>query len=260
MRHFKALLVPVAFVWAILTGSVDADAKPPTPPAPPPPPPSASASASASAPAPPSAPAPRSTAAAPAASGDAQSLPPPPPPPPAAQPPYGQPAYGQPPYGQPGYPPPGYPNPYPQKELKEEIPYVEGGLVPEGYHLETKVRKAPVITGSVLFGTGYIISAGIASSAISGGDSEVASLFVPMAGPFIFLGQLDFRGEFAALGYIFIGLPLIIDGLAQTAGVITLIAGVASPKKVWVFGPGEAQDTRPHIGFAGNRVVVQGRF
>lgn len=111
-----------------------------------------------------------------------------------------------------------------------------------------------------MLGSGYVPSFIGAVTAVSNGDTELAPLFVPVAGPFITLGTLDFGGDFGGLAFIIVGVPLVLDGLLQTAGAITLIAGIASPKKVLVLGPPAAQDTTPHIGVAGNRLVIEGRF
>jgi hypothetical protein len=141
------------------------------------------------------------------------------------------------------------------------MPYREDKPIPPGYHVESKMRTGLVIGGSVMLGAGYLISAGIAASAIDDGNSgELAPLFVPVVGPFITLGTLDFSGDFGSLAFIVIGLPLIIDGLVQTAGTIMLVTGLAAPKTVVKRDGSAATDTTPRLRFGGDRILLEGRF
>jgi hypothetical protein len=138
--------------------------------------------------------------------------------------------------------------------------YREDTPIPPGYHVETKMRTGLVIGGSVMFGTGYLISAAIGASAIEGGSSELAPLFVPVVGPFITLGTFDFDGDFGGLAFTIIGIPLILDGLVQTGGIIMLIAGLASPKTILKRDGSAATDTTPRLRFGGDRILLEGRF
>lgn len=154
-----------------------------------------------------------------------------PPPPPGGyyygQPPYGAPPppYGQPPYGQ---PPPGYYGP-PSSAIPgpKVMDYEEGQPVPDGYHVATKARRGLIIGGAVTFGSVYLLTtltaAAIESddhSLVSSGDSYTP-LYIPVAGPFIAISTVNAEG-----GGVFI---LLLDGIAQAAGVAMLIGGIASP-------------------------------
>jgi hypothetical protein len=142
------------------------------------------------------------------------------------------------------------------------MPYNEDiGEIP-GYHLDTRIRRGPVIAGSVMLGTGYLISAVAAGAAVESGDTELAPLFVPVAGPFITLGTIDWSSDFGGLAFAIIGVPLILDGLLQTGGAILLIAGIASPKKVLVRdGVSTTEtDTTPRLRIGGRGISIEGRF
>jgi hypothetical protein len=219
--------------------------------------------------APPAAP---STTAAPPA-GTLQQLPPAPPPPATTAPPAATtptyPAPAPPRYGTyppsaypPGYTPPVYqpqqPQPQPQVPYPQQaapaypygynpfaawpatLPAVDGKQPPNGYREETSVRKSFVITGAVAFGVFYLSSLAAASvlsdssttdsssgsSSSNKSDSEALPLFIPCLGPFIGLATLDP----APVGTAW----LVLDGLAQTAGLTLLIVGIAYPNKKWV--------------------------
>jgi hypothetical protein len=176
--------------------------------------------------------------------------PPLPPPQPAAPqsaaPPPAPPAYAPP----PGYPPqPAQPGwgyatgqyPYPQA-APLELHYVEGRPIPTGYHLESRARKGLVVSGSIVFGVPYVLSASVAGSSKTDADTW---LYVPLAGPFLDLanrkekcsapvmtgsGRFDVYCDDDAGQRFF----LMTDGLMQVAGATLLIFGLAMPQKVLV--------------------------
>ena len=184
------------------------------------------------------APAPADTTSAPPAS----ALPPittavPPPAPPAAAPPAGaypyrgQP-YGPPPYGAPPQAPPGYPGAwgYPPAAqpppLPATIPYREGRQPPPGYTLETQSIRGLWLSGIITFGAPWFMSAVGAGILLDEEKEDVAPLFAPVLGPFIAIGTLATDSPGTTL--------LMVDGLAQAAGVGLLIAGLTAERKVWV--------------------------
>jgi len=97
---------------------------------------------------------------------------------------------------------------------------------PPGYHLETRVRKGLVIGGAVTFGSMYLLTA-LTAAAIndSRGSANGSLLYIPVAGPFLYLGEAGSQSG---------KLVLIIDGVAQAAGAAMLIAGIAAPKTIAV--------------------------
>ena len=132
-------------------------------------------------------------------------------------------------------PPPGYSAPPVQgyaaraPEGPATLPYKDGYPIPDGYHPEMQYRKGLIIGGAVTFGAMYLIPA---AATVTSNDK---SLLVPIAGPFIAIGHLDFNsrgdgGGFAQLAAV----VLVIDGLAQTAGAAMLLAGLTTKKEVLV--------------------------
>jgi hypothetical protein len=152
-------------------------------------------------------------------------------PPPAATPqPYSPGAYGQPApgYGQPATvyyttAPPGYGPPAPGPRV---LDWEEGQPLQPGYHAETRIRKGLVAGGAATFGTTYLFTALAGAIIADAKQSGFEPLFVPVVGPFITIGT----GHVTSSGAFF----LILDGLAQSAGVAMFVAGLALPKTVQV--------------------------
>ena len=117
----------------------------------------------------------------------------------------------------------------------QEMEYYEGAGVPDGYIVETRIRKGLVIAGAATFGGAYLLTslgAAIATDTSSNGDAY-APLFIPVAGPFITIrtAEANATGSFG----------LVMDGLVQTAGLAMLVAGLAAQEEVLVWrGPGYA--------------------
>jgi hypothetical protein len=163
-----------------------------------------------------------------APAGDQPPAPPPPPPGfEQQQQPTGQPPPPQQPPPPPGYyPPPGYALPpgygMPPGAMlgPKEMDYEEGDPIPPGYHQETKIRKGLLIGGAVTFGTLYLISALTAASVndIDTND-ELTPLYIPAVGPFVTVGTANSEGAGTFL--------LVVDGVAQSGGLLMAILGIA---------------------------------
>lgn len=142
-----------------------------------------------------------------------------------APPPYGYapPSHG---YVPPGYAAPGtgpggfVPLPPPTLE------YVEGQPIPPGYRVHTRTRTRVAIAGGSLFGGAYLLSVAMASVIEDSHSSSrtFIPLVVPVAGPFITIATAGSEGASTLL--------LVLDGLAQTSGVVMFIAGLASQDTV----------------------------
>jgi len=109
---------------------------------------------------------------------------------------------------------------------------------PPGYHLETRIRKGLVIGGAVTFGTMYLFTALGAAAANDLGGSAGA-LYVPIAGPFLYMGETSSQSGKVLLA---------IDGIAQAAGAAMLIAGLAAPKTIAVRNDLAKIEIKPMIG------------
>lgn len=203
----KAARIALCLVPALLTTASAARAADPPPPLPPPPPSAAPTTA-------------------------AQ---PPPPPGYGQQPPpgYGQPppGYGQPPPGY--YPPPGgyYPNaPPPSDPRPVSMEYDEGQDIPQGYHLQSKVRGGLIGGGAGLLGGLWIISIitgaiGNAGNNLVGSEERWTPMYIPIVGPFVTMGTAapNLGGDGVAL--------LAIDGIGQLGGAAMIVLGIAVPRK-----------------------------
>ncbi len=82
-----------------------------------------------------------------------------------------------------------------------------------------------VVTGSITLGLAWSLSSIAAAVTIdnSAGESTGAeALFIPVVGPFIAIGTM---GAFDAGNGSEFGVLLILDGLAQTGGLVSIIFG-----------------------------------
>jgi hypothetical protein len=97
---------------------------------------------------------------------------------------------------------------------------------PAGYHVRTKYRTGLIVAGAVTFGGLYVLT-GITSAVLGAfnGDSSALGL-VPIVGPFALVAS---NGGDAGLDFL-----LVLDGVAQVAGVAMFIAGFAAPTKTLV--------------------------
>lgn len=154
----------------------------------------------------------------------------------------------------------------------KELPYTEGQPVPQGYHVAEEGNTALVAVGAPLFGGLYLITlmAGTVGYDEADQDQENAypgqtfdadenpdnwiPLFFPIAGPFIAMGTLEPR----APAYI----PLILDGLGQTAGLVMFIVGLAVKDKVLVRNDVAKPkiEVAPLVGANGSGVALTGTF
>jgi hypothetical protein len=106
-----------------------------------------------------------------------------------------------------------------------EIDEREDGSVPPGYTPVERVRKGPIIGGSITFGALYLLSAFSAAVASDAGDKSLAPLYVPVVGPIIQMAKTD-----SATG----NFVLAIDAVGQGVGAGLLIFGLTSRKTVLV--------------------------
>ena len=125
---------------------------------------------------------------------------------------------------------------------KQITDWKEGEPVPDGYHPAEKTRTGLIVGGAVLFGTMYFFSVLVAAGGADsnrGSSNPDAAMWAPAIGPFIQMAQPDS----SATGNVL----LAVDGLAQTAGLIMLIAGLSSPKTVLVRNDLARNDTKPTV-------------
>ena len=164
------------------------------------------------------------------AAADPQAPPPPPPaypsgPAPAPYPP-------PPPGGPPGYAPPMYSaQPSGVAYGPEEITdFDDSAPVPYGYTRVQRTHKGLIIGGAVTLGATYLVTAFVGAVAADflkaeGSNTNIAPLFLPVAGPFLEIGETD-----SAIAKFY----LTLSGLGQGAGAIMLLYGISSSRTVLV--------------------------
>ena len=113
------------------------------------------------------------------------------------------------------------------------IEWREGQRAPDGLVVrKSKVGKTLVIAGSTVLGIGYLEMAGLGlggevlCATWPGGEKSrgscaaiFAQSFIPIAGPFLFLGEGGGGGSW--------GRMLVVSAVLQSAGAVTVITGLA---------------------------------
>jgi hypothetical protein len=122
---------------------------------------------------------------------------------------------------------------------KDELPYSEGHPIPNGYHVEERLRRGLVIGGSLTLGIPWVFS----STAAVGNDfkDKTGFLMVPAIGPWLMLAaggasdddctSDDFSGDLCKSEHATQRGLLFLDGIAQTTGAILLAVGIGYPAK-----------------------------
>jgi hypothetical protein len=128
--------------------------------------------------------------------------------------------------------------------------------VPLGYTPVQRTRKHLLVGGAVTFGVVYGLSAFVASigedTARGDHTNEVAALWIPVAGPFLQMGQTD-----SATGRFFFASV----GAAQLAGALMLYYGLTSKERVLVRNDLVGSLTvAPLAGNGASGLALAGRF
>lgn len=114
---------------------------------------------------------------------------------------------------------------------------VDGKGLPEGYHEEKRLQRAPFITGGPLFFVGYAaaIAGGVLGSNQSARPDRWAWMYVPIIGPFVTLDRArpTFDNDADA---VLVG----ITGVMQLTGLLVFAGGFVLPKRtLWVMDEDE---------------------
>lgn len=129
--------------------------------------------------------------------------------------------------------------------------------VPLGYTPIERTRKHLIVGGGVTFGVVYGLSALVAAAGDDtarrdGTSNEVGALWIPVAGPFLQMGQTD-----SAVGKFF----LASVGGAQLAGALMLYYGLTSKEHVLVRNDLVGSLTvAPLAGNGASGMALAGRF
>ena len=128
----------------------------------------------------------------------------------------------------------------------------EGQPIPYGYHHETRVRKGLVISGAVVFGVLYLYSAFFAAVGADAGTNKLGWMAVPVLGPFLETTETSS----ATAQYV-----LVLDGLAQAAGVAMTVGALVYPRHLLVRNDLASMTVVPmRIGMEGSGLGIVGRF
>ena len=177
-----------------------------------------------------------------------EQMPPPPPPPPVLRPVYQAPLSQE---TQSTYVPQSVALSGPE-EIKD---YDSSRPAPEGYTPVMRTRKGFLIGGGVTFGVSYgisVMTAAIGEDVSTDGENEVASLWIPVAGPFVQMAQT----ESASAKVFLFGL-----GAAQVTGAILLYKGLTSKKRVFVRNDlVGSMNIAPMAGDGTTGAMLSGRF
>jgi hypothetical protein len=106
-----------------------------------------------------------------------------------------------------------------------------------------RVNRALLISGTAALATSYLASAGTASLSetisrslpvVPAQTSSLGSLFIPIAGPFIALGDIRNRTPGRAV-------LLVVDGVVQVTAATLIVLGLVlphQPSRSWTLAPG----------------------
>jgi hypothetical protein len=130
----------------------------------------------------------------------------------------------------------------------------EGEPIPAGYHAVKRRRKGLLIGGALTFGITYLVTALGGAIAADAGGGRGAALIAPVFGPFAMLGK-----DVGATGSFL----LVLDSLAQAAGITMFSIGMAKPSAVLVRDDLAKIEVRPApmtFGASGAGFGLVGRF
>jgi hypothetical protein len=130
---------------------------------------------------------------------------------------------------------------YPQKRGAlppgMELPYEEGDVIPPGYRVRSQVRRGLVVSGALVLGIPWALS--LTGAVGADFDNKSGFLVIPAIGPWLMLAaggakdnaNCNTSTNFCNNSNSGLRAVLVLDGLAQTAGAVLLVAGMTMPKK-----------------------------
>lgn len=135
-----------------------------------------------------------------------------------------------------------------------ELPAKEGEPAPRGYHAESRVRRGPIIMGTIMGGSTYLINlliAGVAEETDEH-DGRVTMLYVPGLGTW---GYVPEACDSDDDGCSFV----VLHSAAHSVGVALIVYGIAAPKTVWV-RDGVSLGVSPLVGKSSRGLGLFGSF
>lgn len=105
------------------------------------------------------------------------------------------------------------------------MPYSEGEPVPAGYHVESRVRRGPIVAGTIMAGSTYLINLLIADVAEEDGDDRATWLYVPGVGTWAYADDAcDDERDGCSI--------VVMHSLTHSIGLALIIYGLAAPKAI----------------------------
>jgi hypothetical protein len=159
------------------------------------------------------------------------------------------------------------PAPAPRPAPAADLPYTEGQTIPPGYHVEERKRKGLIVAGAVVTGVFWTFS--VTGAVAADYEDNSGFLLIPVLGPWLMLatggandppcddvgGGLEVCESNAPLRAI-----LVLDGLAQTAGGLMFVLGMANPSKRLVRDDVTVGVVPMKVGRTGQGLGVVGTF
>ena len=112
-----------------------------------------------------------------------------------------------------------------------------------------------MLAGLITFGSPYVVSALTAGAFLSEGSNEseeFAPLLIPAVGPFITIGTANSEGAGTFM--------LVLDGIAQTGGLVMLITGIAAQEQVLLRNDVAQASPRPEVLLGPQSGTLRWRF
>jgi hypothetical protein len=132
----------------------------------------------------------------------------------------------------------------------------------EGGETTTFVNRRLLTTGMIMFGGSYIPA--VVVGAESNRPSDNPSLFIPVAGPWIDMGQRDCGGPHPCAGEAGSVALLAVDGVFQGLGALAIISSFVVHERRgrnwFIIGSEKVQVAPTTIGYGGYGFAAVGKF
>jgi hypothetical protein len=97
--------------------------------------------------------------------------------------------------------------------------------VPAGYHVESRVRRGPIIAGTIMAGSTYLINLFIADLDGNDNDDRSTWLYVPGVGTWAYVDEAcDNERDGCSI--------VVMHSLTHSIGLALIIYGLAAPKQI----------------------------
>lgn len=134
------------------------------------------------------------------------------------------------------------------------LPYSDGDPVPPGYHVESRVRRGPIIAGAIMAGSTYFVNILIAGVEERSNDSRATYLYIPGIGTWAYVDDAcDNDNEDSGCQFV------VLHSLTHSIGLGLVIYGIAAPKTVLARDTASVRIT-PLVGNSLSGLAATGTF